>query len=127
MEDNELNREIASTILIENGFRVDVAENGAIAVEKVKSSEAGFYNIILMDIQMPVMNGYEATRNIRALNDPALSNIPIIAVSANAYEEDKSASLSAGMNGHIAKPIDMNELFQTIHLILKERNSTETK
>lgn len=127
VEDNELNREIASTILIENGFRVDVAENGAIAVEKVKSSEAGFYNIILMDIQMPVMNGYEATRNIRALDDPALSNIPIIAVSANAYEEDKSASLSAGMNGHIAKPIDMNELFQTIHLILKERNSTEIK
>ena len=113
-EDNVLNREIAVAILNETDFKVDIAENGSIAVEKVKNAPAGYYDVILMDIQMPVMDGYTATREIRALNEPGRSDIPVIAVSANAFDEDRKASQEAGMNGHLAKPIVVQELLETL-------------
>ena len=110
VEDNELNLEIASTVLRESGFVVDTAENGKIALEKVKHSTAGEYDVILMDIQMPVMDGYEATRRIRALSDPKKAGIPIIAMTANAFEEDRQNAMRAGMNGHLSKPFDVQKL-----------------
>ena len=110
VEDNELNREISREILENEGFIVDEAEDGDIAVEKVKTSAEGFYSFILMDIQMPRLNGYEATKQIRSLNNKALAAIPIIAVTANAFDEDKRAATQAGMNGHVAKPIEINNL-----------------
>ena len=114
VEDNELNREIAYEILNEKGILVDQAEDGAEAVEKAACKEAGSYDLILMDIQMPVMDGYEATRKIRALPDARLSQVPIIAMTANAFDEDRKKCLDAGMNGHIGKPIDVEQLFQTL-------------
>ena len=117
-EDNILNREIAVAILEKTGFKVDIAENGAIAVEKVKNSTKGYYAAILMDIQMPVMDGYAATRAIRALEDPVLANIPVLAVSANAFDEDMAASRAAGMNGHLAKPVIASELLGTLGKVL---------
>ncbi len=117
-EDNELNREIAEAILSEAGFDVETAENGKEAVEMLKAKGAGYYRIVLMDVQMPVMNGYEATRAIRALDDPGLSSIPIIAMTANAFEEDKQAALNSGMNAHIAKPININNLFDTLDAMI---------
>ena len=125
VEDNSLNREIALAILEEAGLRVEIAENGAIAVEKAVSSPSGYYDAILMDIQMPVMDGYTATRQIRAVNSRYLSRIPVIAVSANAFDEDMEASYEAGMNGHLAKPIIVSELLKTLGDIWfpTERNS----
>lgn len=117
-EDVELNQEIAVTILNEAGFTTDVAENGQIAVDKVKNSEPGYYQLVLMDIQMPVMNGYDATKAIRRLENQELANIPILAMSANAFEEDKQQSLKCGMNAHIAKPIDVKKLFETLSKII---------
>lgn len=114
VEDNELNREIAVDILSEEGMNVDTAEDGDIAVEKMKCAEAGRYDIILMDIQMPRMNGYEAAKAIRALPDAYAANIPIIAMTANAFEEDKQNAFATGMNGHVAKPIDIAKLKATI-------------
>ncbi|MDE6852076.1 MAG: response regulator, partial [Lachnospiraceae bacterium] len=102
-EDLDLNQEIAEAILTEAGFRVEIADNGQIAVDMVQNSEPGYYQLILMDIQMPVMNGYEATRAIRKIKNPELASIPIVAMSANAFEEDRQEALQAGMNGHIAK------------------------
>ena len=116
-EDNELNREIALEILGEYGFAIDTAENGAVAVRKVSSAAPGTYDLVLMDIQMPVMDGFEATRRIRALPDPALSHIPIIAMTANAFDEDRRAAARCGMNGFISKPIDTEELVQALHQI----------
>lgn len=113
-EDNDLNQEIAVTILENFGFSVEVAENGQIAVEMLKNSEEGYYKLILMDIQMPVMNGYEATRQIRGLDNKTLASIPILAMTANAFEEDKREALKCGMNGHIAKPIDIEKLLNTL-------------
>lgn len=118
VEDNELNQEIAVEILQETGFDMDVADDGSVAVEKMKSARLGQYDLILMDIQMPIMNGYEATRQIRRLNHPGVSDIPIIAMTANAFEEDKKAAMDAGMNGHIAKPIDVEKLIETLKEIL---------
>jgi len=118
VEDNELNQEIASVILNEAGFTTEIAENGQIAVDKLKSAQPDYYRLVLMDVQMPVMNGYEATRLIRNLEDPQLASIPIIAMTANAFEEDKQEALKCGMNGHIAKPIDIDKLFETLEQIL---------
>ena len=117
-EDNELNQEIAMSILSDAGFYVEIAENGQIAVDMLKSSAPGYYQLILMDIQMPVMNGYEATKEIRKLEDKELSSIPIFAMTANAFEEDKQEALRSGMNGHIAKPIDVEKLFEVLGKIL---------
>lgn len=119
-EDVELNQEIATVILEDAGFTVDVADNGKIAVEMLSKSDPGYYQVILMDVQMPVMNGYEATREIRNLEDKGLASIPIIAMTANAFEEDRQAALRAGMNGHIAKPIDLRNLFDALDRALGE-------
>lgn len=119
VEDNSMNREIATAILEEAGFKVDTAENGAIAVEKVTYYPEGFYDVILMDIQMPVMDGYTATRKIRSLENKAIAKIPIITVSANAFDEDRQTSLEAGMNGHLAKPIVVDELLEVLGGILE--------
>ncbi len=116
VEDNELNIEIERELLEGEGFTVDVAENGRIAVDMVERSQPGEYIIVFMDIQMPVMDGYQATRAIRALSDPVLSHIPIVAVSANAFEEDKRKSSECGMNDHIAKPVDISRLLSAIQL-----------
>ena len=117
VEDNELNKEIALEILGEYGFQVDTADNGAVAVEKVVASRPGDYDLVLMDIQMPVMDGYEATRCIRALENPALAGIPILAMTANAFDEDKKASLECGMNGFLSKPIQIEELIQMLQSV----------
>ena len=118
-EDNEINREIATLILEEAGFVLDTAENGKEAVDKVAASRPGDYQAVLMDVQMPVMDGYEATKAIRALDDAALAGIPIIAMTANAFAEDIQAARDAGMDGHIAKPIDVGKMMQTLAEILK--------
>ena len=117
VEDNELNSEITVEILNEYGFMVDTAENGAEAVEKVKNSKPGNYDLLLMDVQMPVMNGYEATRQIRALNNPALAGITILAMTANAFDEDRKKALECGMDGFLTKPIVIEELIGTLQNI----------
>ena len=118
VEDNELNREIAQEILREYGFRVDTAENGAVAVEKVCTAAPGSYDLVLMDVQMPVMDGYTATRKIRALDDPARAKLPILAMTANAFDEDRRNALESGMNGFLSKPIVIGDLVQELHKIL---------
>ena len=120
VEDNELNREIALEILKEAGFVVDTAEDGAVAVQKIKQAAPGQYDLILMDIQMPNLDGYEATRQIRALPDAEKANIPIFAMTANAFEEDRQNALEAGMNGHIAKPLDVPHLLRVLADALKK-------
>jgi CheY-like chemotaxis protein len=114
VEDNEINRDIATLILEDAGFSLETAENGKVAVEKVRASRPGYYDAILMDVQMPVMNGYEATRAIRALDDPGLSRIPIVAVTANAFTEDVQNAREAGMDGHLSKPLDVPKVLQTL-------------
>ena len=118
VEDNEINQEIALEILREAGFIMDVADNGSIAVDKIKAAVPGQYDLILMDIQMPIMDGYEAARQIRALQNSEFADIPIIAMTANAFEEDKKAAFDAGMNGHVAKPIDTPKLLKLLKEIL---------
>ena len=117
VEDNELNREIAVEILKEYGFTLDTAENGAQAVEKITESRPGTYDLVLMDIQMPIMNGYEATRCIRALEEPALAGIPILAMTANAFDEDRRAAEEAGMDGFLSKPINIKDMVQTLQSV----------
>ena len=118
VEDNELNREIAQEILREYGFRVDTAENGAVAVEKVSTAAPGSYDLVLMDVQMPVMDGYTATRQIRALENPALAGVPILAMTANAFDEDRRRAMESGMNGFLSKPIVIGDLVQELHKLL---------
>ena len=120
-EDNDLNAEIAEEILTSAGFMIERAEDGAICYEKIVSSETGYYDLVLMDIQMPNMDGYQATRAIRALADKEKANIPIIAMTANAFEEDRSKAVNVGMNGHIAKPIDVTELLRELAKVLAHK------
>lgn len=118
VDDNELNLEIEFEVLKDAGFLVETANDGSIALEMVAQSEPGYYDLILMDIQMPIMNGYRAAEAIRSLKDPVLAKIPIIAVSANTFEEDKKLSLKSGMNAHLGKPLDTPRLYQLIRHIL---------
>ena len=120
VEDNELNMEITTTVLEEAGFVVEQAVNGQAALEKISTAVPGQYALVLMDIQMPVMDGYEATRRIRALPDPAKAQIPIVAMTANAFAEDRENALAAGMNEHIAKPFDIHTLLWKLAEILKK-------
>ena len=120
VEDNELNSEITVEILNGYGCQVDTAVNGAEAVKKIKNSKPGDYDLVLMDVQMPVMNGYEATRQIRALNDPALAGITILAMTANAFDEDKKKALECGMDGFLTKPIVIDELIGVLQKNLKK-------
>jgi CheY-like chemotaxis protein len=120
VEDNMVNMEIASMILTQAGFTVETAENGKIAVDMMTGSEPGYYDAVLMDIQMPVMDGYEATRIIRALPDSTLSQVPILAMTANAFKEDEEAAKEAGMQAHIAKPVDINAMMKTLTDVLLE-------
>ena len=117
-EDNAINQEIAVTLLEYEGFTVDCVGDGQAAVEAIRQAEPGTYAAILMDIQMPAMNGYEATRAIRALEDPERAKIPILALTADAFQEDQKAAQEAGMQGHIAKPIDMEQLLETLEKVL---------
>ena len=127
VEDNMVNMEIAKMILSKSGFTVETAENGKIAVDMVASSEPGYYDVVLMDIQMPVMDGYEATRRIRALSSPDLARIPILAMTANAFKEDELAALEAGMQAHIAKPVDIKLLMKTLASVLMTAEDQEGK
>ena len=123
VEDNPINTEIASMILNHSGFDVETAENGQEAVDKVSSSQAGYYDLVLMDIQMPVMDGYTATQKIRALEDPLLASIPILAMTANAFKDDMDAAAQAGMQGHIAKPLDTEKMMETISSVLDKKDN----
>ena len=118
VEDNMLNQEIAQTILKDAGFTVETANDGMEAVERMKQAVLGQYDLILMDIQMPVMNGYEAAKRIRALADKDIANIPIVAMTANAFEEDREKSFEAGMNGHLTKPVSVEALMQTVQKMI---------
>ena len=120
VEDNEINMEIALVILEEAGFAVETAENGQVALDKVSASDPGYYDAILMDIQMPVMDGLEATRAIRALPNKELASIPVLAMTANAFKEDEEASRAAGMQAHIAKPVDVGSLMKALGGVLRD-------
>ena len=120
VEDNMVNMEIARMILDENGFTVETAEDGQIAVDMVTAADAGYYDLVLMDIQMPNLDGYGATRAIRGMSDPAKAAVPIVAMTANAFKEDREAALAAGMQDHIAKPVDVELMLQTIDRVLLE-------
>ena len=119
VEDNMINMEIAQMLLEQSGFLIETAENGKIALEMTAASEPGYYDVILMDIQMPVMDGYTAAQAIRGLSDPGLAGIPIIAMTANAFQEDIKKAEEAGMNGHIAKPLDIPSMKATLQQVLK--------
>ena len=113
-EDNELNYEIASELLQELGMEVDWAQDGQVCVEKFLQSQPDWYDIVLMDLRMPVMDGHSAARAIRALGDPGLANVPIVALSANTFDEDRKQSAESGMNAHLAKPLDIDRLLEVI-------------
>lgn len=119
VEDNMINMEIAQMLLEQSGFLIETAENGEIALEMTAASEPGYYDVILMDVQMPVMDGYMATKAIRDLPDPVLAGIPIIAMTANAFQEDIKKAEEVGMNGHIAKPLDIPSMKSTLKHVLK--------
>ena len=114
-----LNQEIAAELLREADFAVEVAPDGSVAVEKMREAKDGQYDLILMDVQMPLLNGYEATRQIRAMDRNYCKQIPILAMTANAFDEDRQEAIAAGMNGHLAKPIDLKVLLKTLSEILK--------
>ena len=117
-EDNEVNQEIAVAILEDAGFTAEVAGNGQIAVDMLERSKPGYYQLVLMDVQMPELDGYGATRKIRALENHELASIPIFAMTANAFEEDRQEALKCGMNGHLAKPINIKVLLETLNRVL---------
>ena len=123
VEDNEINREIASLMLEDAGFMLEVAENGKIALDKVAASQPGYYQLVLMDVQMPVMNGYEATQAIRTLPEPKLASIPIIAMTANAFAEDVQTAKDAGMDGHVAKPLSVEKMMKTLTEVLSTKGN----
>ncbi len=125
-EDNTLNQQIAKTILEGWGFAVDVAFDGEEALRMVDGEQAGHYDVVLMDIQMPNVDGLEATRMIRALDDPEKANVPIVAVTANAFEEDRKAAFDAGMNGHLAKPYDIPKMMQTLTAVIRDGSGPAT-
>ena len=127
VEDNAINMEIAKMILLQSGFIVETAVNGKIALDMVSASEAGYYDIILMDIQMPVMDGYEATKAIRALENNALAEIPIVAMTANAFAEDVKAAHDTGMQAHIAKPVDVELMKKVLAEVLLKRDGVTTE
>ena len=118
VDDNDLNREIAITLLEDEGFTVECAVNGCEAVEKIMDAPSGHYQLVLMDVQMPVMNGYEATKAIRRLNDPTRAQVPILAMTADAFEEDRQKALRSGMNGHLTKPVEIDKLFKALDELL---------
>ena len=118
MEENSFNREIATVLLEETGAVVEEAENGLVAVNMVKNSSPGYYDLVFMDIQMPVMNGYDSTRHIRALERPDIKSMPIIAMSANAFAEDIKLCKESGMNEHIVKPIDFGKVLEILEKYL---------
>ena len=122
-EDNDINWEIISAILNMFGITSERAENGRVCVEKMRGAAEGSYDLIFMDIQMPEMNGLDATRNIRALPNPWASSIPIIAMTADAFSENVTECLNAGMNGHIAKPVDIKLVIKEIRRIKEEKKS----
>ena len=119
VEDNDLNQEIATVILEEKGIIVETANNGKEAIEAINKNDANYYDLVLMDIQMPIMDGYEATKQIRNLSDKGKANVIIYAMTANAFEEDKRNALEAGMDGHIAKPFEINQLTKILSSIFK--------
>lgn len=120
VEDNELNAEIATELLQEEGFIIEWVNDGVVCLEKLQNNPDHYYDLILMDIQMPILNGFETTQKIRKMSNPILSKIPIIAMTANAFSEDKEASIKAGMNDHVSKPIDMNVLLNVICKYIKK-------
>ena len=122
-EDNELNQQIAQAILTETGITVDIADDGTAAVEMVEKAPAGTYDVILMDIQMPIMDGYTAAKQIRGLADKKKAQIPIVAVTANAFKEDEKTAMDAGMNGHLAKPYDVPKIMETLSEIFNGKGS----
>ena len=119
-EDNELNWEIAEELLTAEGLELDWAENGQICVDKFTAAQPGYYDAILMDLRMPVMTGYEATYAIRAMVHPDAKSIPIIAMTADAFAEDVKKCLDAGMNAHVAKPIDVREVCRLLAKFMKK-------
>ena len=121
-EDNEMNQMIAEAILTDAGLEVEIVGDGTEAVEKMETAPAGYYDIIMMDIQMPVMDGYEAAKRIRSMDDRRKAGIPIVAVTANAFEEDRKTALEAGMNGHLAKPYDIPAIMETLKELLNEKD-----
>ena len=119
MEDNPLNREIAEDMLTEDGFKVETAENGKKAVQMIVGSDPWYYSAVLMDIQMPVMDGYEATERIRSLPDKSRARIPIIAMTANAFKEDRCKAAECGMDAYITKPVDVLALRYVLRRVLR--------
>ena len=121
VEDNELNAEIAQSLLEERNFEVDCVYDGAQAVERMKNTKPGTYDVILMDIMMPVMNGLDATRAIRAMDREDCHTIPIVAMSANAFDDDLKKSVECGMNGHLSKPVEVDKLYQTLRQVIAKK------
>ena len=115
VEDIEMNRMLAEELLTEEGFLVESVQDGSVAVEVIKDHAAWYYDLVLMDIQMPVMNGYEAAKLIREMGREDSAGLPIIALSANAHDEDRKKSMESGMNSHVAKPFDIEQLVRTIN------------